>query len=73
MDLIAQPLDRPGLFQLGVRSIHGALWLQTHFPTEEWETLLGDQACFGSDCITDLLMDAEAAGLQVLQPAVVES
>ena len=56
-----------------MRSIHGALWLQTHFPTEEWETLLGDQACFGSDCITDLLTDAEAAGLQVLQPAVVES
>jgi len=56
-----------------VNSIHGVLWLQTHFPSEEWKTLLGDQACFGSDCINDLLLDAEIAGLQVSQPAVVES
>jgi len=56
-----------------VNSIHGVLWLQTHFPCEEWETLLGDQSCFGSDCINDLLSDAQVAGLQVFQPAVVES
>ena len=66
-------MDRPGLLQLRVNSIHGVLWLQTHFPSEEWKTLLGDQACFGSDCINDLLLDAEIAGLQVSQPAVVES
>ena len=73
MDLIAQPLDRPGLFQLRVNSIHGVLWLQTHFPCDEWETLLGDQSCFGSDCINDLVSDAQISGLQVFQSAVAES
>ena len=73
VDLIAQPLDRPGLFQLRVSSIHGVLWIQTHFPPEEWDTLFGDQACFGCDCIVDLLTDAKQSGLRVFDPVVVES
>ena len=73
MDLSAHPLDRPGLYQLRVESVHGSLWIQTHFPAEEWDTVLDDQACFGSDCIADLLGDAVQAGLQVTQPVVVQS
>ena len=73
LDLITTPCDVAGLHRLSIGSVVGALWLQTHFPCEEWETLLGDQSCFGSDCINDLLSDAQVAGLQVFQPAVVES
>ena len=48
-----------------VASVHGALWLQTHFPEEEWGALLSGQACFGMDCLSDLLSDARQAGLAV--------
>ena len=73
MDLHVQHVDAPGLGRLSVASVHGALWLQTHFPEEEWNTLLAGQACFGMDCLSDLLDDARSAGLQVQMPVVVES
>ena len=73
MDLLVQHIDSPGLGRLNVASVHGALWLQTHFPEEEWNTLLAGQACLGMDCLNDLLHDARSAGLQVQVPVVVES
>ena len=73
MDLLVQHADRPGLARLIVASVHGALWLQTHFPEEEWTTLLNGEACFGMDCLSTLLEDARSAGLLVNEPVVVES
>ncbi len=73
LDLLVQHVDRPGLARLIVASVHGALWLQTHFPEEEWTTLLTGEACFGIDCLNTLLEDARSAGLLVEIPVVVES
>ena len=47
--------------------------LKALFPEEEWGALLSGQACFGMDCISDLLNDARSAGLNVTAPVVFES
>ena len=73
LDLLVKHVDRPGFVRLIVASVHGALWLQTHFPEEEWTTLLSGEACFGMDCLSTLLEDARSAGLLVNAPVVVES
>ena len=73
MDLVATPLDVKGLFRLSPKSCVGALWLQTHFPQSEWETLLSDQASFHDDCLKEIIVDARSAGLNVQYLTVVES
>lgn len=73
LDFLVTPTQTAGLQRLTVSTVHGCLWLQTHFPKTEWEALLNGQACFGSDCLSDLLADATAAGLTVDQTIAVES
>ena len=65
--LVTTPADVAGLHRLSPQSIHGVLWLQTHFPASEWDALLQDQACFSADCLDHLLSDAVEAGLLVHQ------
>lgn len=73
MDLVATPLAAKGLFRLAPRTVLGALWLQTHFAAEEWDTLLSAQASFHIDCLRDIIQDARSAGLSVQHLVVVES
>tara|TARA_B100002052_G_scaffold297053_1_gene326850 strand:- start:870 stop:1091 length:222 start_codon:yes stop_codon:yes gene_type:complete len=73
MDLVATACDAVGLYRLSVQSVHGALWIQTHFPSQEWETLLRGEASFGNDCINMLMEDASAAGLSIKHLSAVES
>ena len=68
VDLVTTPGDVLGLYRLQAQTIHGVLWLQTHFPASEWDALLHDQACFSGDCLDNLLADALKAGLLVNQP-----
>ena len=68
VDLVTTPADVAGLRRLHPQSIHGVLWLQTHFPASEWDDLLKDKACFGGDCLDHLLSDAVDAGLLVHLP-----
>ena len=50
------------------RSVHGMLWLQTHFDDDAWEYLsVGAIAIHNNDAI-DLSQDANQSGLQVLFP-----
>ena len=72
LDLIAYRLDQ-GLVQVNPSSVHGVFWLQTHFPSQEWDALLSGQAAFGMDCIEDLITDARQAGLNVEWEASVRS
>ena len=67
VDLVTTPADVSGLHRLSPQSIHGVLWLQTHFPASEWGALLQDRACLSADCLNHLLSDAVDAGLLVLQ------
>ena len=67
LDLVTTQTDVAGLRRLYPQSIHGVLWLQSHFPASEWDALLQDQACFSADCLDHLLSDALDAGLLVHQ------
>ena len=67
VDLVTTHADVAGLRRLYPQSIHGVLWLQSHFPASDWDALLQDQACFSADCLDHLLSDALDAGLLVHQ------
>ena len=67
MDLVTTHADVAGLRRLYPQSIHGVLWLQSHFPASDWDALLQDQACLSADCLDHLLSDAVDAGLLVHQ------
>ena len=64
VDLIVNNVE-PGLVQLIPNSVHAVFWLQTHFPKEEWDTLLSSQAAFEDSCMSTLVEDARNAGLHV--------
>jgi hypothetical protein len=68
LDLVTSPSDIRGLHRLQAQTIHGVLWLQSHFPASEWDALLHDQACFSEDCLDNLLSDALKAGLLIQAP-----
>ncbi len=46
-------------------SIHGILWLQTHFETDQWESLANEQVRITISDAKMLAKDAEEAGLTV--------
>ncbi len=46
-------------------SVHGMLWLQTHFETENWEDLSRNQVIIPISDSKFLANDAEEAGLTV--------
>tara|TARA_B100000085_G_scaffold229376_1_gene215537 strand:+ start:280 stop:486 length:207 start_codon:yes stop_codon:yes gene_type:complete len=50
------------------KSVHGMLWLQTHFPDEHWEEMsIGLVAINQADAV-HLSQDAELSGLRVFFP-----
>ena len=72
VDLIIET-QQDGLHRLSPGSVHGVLWLQTHFPPAEWDVLFESRAVFETECLQSLLGDAQSAGVTVQQPSVVES
>jgi len=46
----------------------GMVWLQTHFPEEDWEPLCAGEATLSSRDTFSLITDAMAAGLVVFYP-----
>ena len=51
--------------QIEPRSIHGILWLQTHFESENWESLINGLAIIPKKDAQILSQDATSAGLNV--------
>ncbi len=49
--------------QLRPESIHGMLWLQTHFENDEWEALASKQVIIPKEDAKNLSQDAKKAGL----------
>ena len=64
LDLVAQSSPK-GMLAVSPASVHGMLWLQTHFSKESWEALARGQAVFSQDCVDELLKDARSAGLKI--------
>ncbi len=44
-------------------SIHGMLWLQTHFEKEHWSSLANNQVILSSEDSLELSIDAQEAGI----------
>ncbi len=51
--------------QIRPASIHGMLWLQTHFEDSEWDFIASNQARIPTEDSQFLRDDAKAAGLSV--------
>ena len=44
-------------------SVHGMLWLQTHFESNHWEAIASDQVTVAKSNAQMLVQDAKEAGL----------
>ena len=64
LDLVALRSHK-GMLRLSPSSVHGVLWLQTHFPEQHWDDLAAGEVAFSQDCIDELFADARQAGLSV--------
>jgi hypothetical protein len=69
LDLSIEQVE--SVFSVRAVSVLGLFWLQAHFPSEEWDDLLGGRAVFSQPCMAALLSDACGAGLDVESPACV--
>lgn len=52
-------------YRLLPRSVHGTLWLQTHFETSTWELVCTGKVRLNASSTDQLCRDAQAAGLSV--------
>ena len=52
-------------YRLTPASVHGILWLQTHFESKHWELLADGRVTVSRTDAEDLRQDATAAGLDV--------
>ncbi len=61
MDILFEPTNNRT--QISVKSIHGMLWLQTHFEESQWEALSSQKVVLSKDNAEMLANDAQEAGL----------
>ena len=47
------------------KSVHGILWLQTHFESEHWESLSNGEVILPNGDVQMLCKDAEKAGINL--------
>ena len=65
MDICISNIDNQSNKSLKPLSIHGMLWLQTHFENEQWDAL-SDNKVIISDIDSKLLVeDAKLAGINI--------
>ena len=57
--------DKRNKIQLEPRSVHGILWLQTHFESEHWELISNGQVIIPAKDAEMLGEDAQKAGLNI--------
>ena len=65
VDLAIAVVDRDA--RLVPLSVHGVLWLQTHFDTSEWDSVCSGRARLHTDGVGALCRDAREAGMRVTQ------
>jgi len=57
--------DKRNGIQIAANSVHGILWLQTHFESDHWESLSNGLVIIPSKDALMLSEDAEKAGINV--------
>ena len=59
--------------QIKTTSIHGMLWLQTHFEAEHWNSLADNNVKISTSDSRELGIDAQEAGLTVNEFPVISA
>ena len=58
-------------YRIKPESVHGMLWLQTHFESSTWDLICGGKVRLTAESCRSLQTDAHQAGLQVCSiPAI---
>ena len=57
--------DKQNGIQIEPQSVHGILWLQTHFESEHWESISNGIVIIPSKDARMLCEDAEKSGLNI--------
>jgi len=65
MDICITNVDNKSNKSLRPLSIHGMLWLQTHFENDEWEALSNNKVIISETDSKLLIEDANLAGITV--------
>ena len=65
MDICLTNVDNRSNKKLTPISIHGMLWLQTHFENSQWEALSDDRVLVSETDSKLLIKDAKSAGIKI--------
>tara|TARA_Y100001933_G_scaffold18065_1_gene15568 strand:- start:198 stop:443 length:246 start_codon:yes stop_codon:yes gene_type:complete len=65
MDICLTNVDNRSNKKLTPISIHGMLWLQTHFENSQWEALSDDRVLISEPDSKSLMKDAKSAGIKI--------
>ncbi len=65
MDICLTKVDNKSNKLLTPLSIHGMLWLQTHFENSEWEALSENKVLISEIDSHELIKDAKSAGIEI--------
>lgn len=62
-DITLTPLGES--YRISPKTVHGVLWLQTHFDCSSWDLILSGKVRLTAESCQSLQTDAHQAGLQV--------
>tara|TARA_B100000674_G_scaffold105260_1_gene77174 strand:- start:1831 stop:2076 length:246 start_codon:yes stop_codon:yes gene_type:complete len=65
MDICLSKVDNKSNKSLVPLSIHGMLWLQTHFENDEWKALSENKVIISEADSHQLIEDAKSAGIEI--------
>ena len=65
MDICLAKVDNRSNKSLIPLSIHGMLWLQTHFENDEWQALSESKVIISESDSHQLIEDAKSAGIEI--------
>ncbi len=65
MDICLAKVDNRSNKSLIPLSIHGILWLQTHFENDEWQALSEGKVIISESDSHELIEDAKSAGIEI--------
>ena len=65
MDICLSKVDNKSNKLLTPLSIHGMLWLQTHFENDEWKALSENKVIISEADSHQLIEDAKSAGIEI--------
>ena len=65
MDICITNIDNQSNKSLKPLSIHGMLWLQTHFENDQWEALSDNKVIISETDSVLIIEDANLAGVEI--------